>query len=301
VTEALGVLAACLPKGILNVVTGKSAEIGDTLTLHPDVAKIGFTGGIPAARKIMANAAQGIKNVTLELGGNDAAIIMDDADLTEESMQRMARGTFAATGQVCMAIKRVYVHESIASQFMTAFSNVVDKYVIGDGLMPGVTMGPMHSQKGRNDALALIADSKQRGASITSLGKIANDVDFSEGYFVRPTLVTNIDDGAPLVKEEQFCPVLPVMTFKTVEDAVARANNSIFGLCASIWSKNIDQALSLARQMEAGTVFVNTHGVASVNRKAPYGGIKQSGIGNKAGLEGVKEYLQIQTITTFEA
>ncbi len=300
VTEALGVLASKLPQGLINVVTGKSSEIGDTLTLHPDVAKIGFTGGIPAAKLIMSNAAQTIKNVTLELGGNDAAIVLKDVDLGEQTMRRMAHGAFAATGQVCMAVKRVYVHEEVAPAFIDAFSRVVDQYVIGDGLKNGITMGPMHTSSGRQGALALVEDSRKRGATVRSLGQVVNDVDFNEGYFVRPTIVTDIDDDAPLMVEEQFCPVLPITTFRDVNEVVARANASIFGLCASVWSRDVDAALPIARRMEAGTVFVNTHGVAGVNRKAPYGGIKQSGIGSKASVEGVMEYLQLQTITTVE-
>lgn len=296
--ESLGVIAEFLPTGLLNVVTGRSADLGEILTTHPDVAKIGFTGGIPAARKIMANAAQSIKGVTLELGGNDPAIVLDDVDLGEDTMKRMAHGVFAATGQVCMAIKRIYVPESTAKRFVEAFSSTVDRYVVGDGLEPGVSMGPMHTRKGRDDALALIEDCEKRGATVNRLGGIHNKATFERGYFVRPTVVTDIADDAPLMTEEQFCPAIPITTYKNLDDVVARANDTHFGLCASVWSGKVDRALAVARQMEAGTVFVNSHGVASVNRRAPYGGMKQSGIGRKASIEGILEYLQMQTITT---
>jgi acyl-CoA reductase-like NAD-dependent aldehyde dehydrogenase len=296
--ESLGLISQSLPSGLLNVVTGRSSDLGEVLTTHPDVAKIAFTGGIPAARRIMANAAQSIKGVTLELGGNDPAIVLDDADLGNDAMKRMAHGVFAATGQVCMAIKRIYVPESTSRRFVEAFTEAVDRYVVGDGLEPGVSMGPMHTRKGRDDALALIEDCEKRNAKVSRLGSIHNKVTFERGYFVRPAVVTENADDAPLMTEEQFCPAIPIATYRKLDDVISRANDTYFGLCASVWSSNVDRALGVARQMEAGTVFVNSHGVASVNRRAPYGGIKQSGIGRKASIEGVLEYLQMQTITT---
>ncbi len=298
--ESLGVISELLPPGLLNVVTGRSSDLGESLTTNPDVAKIGFTGGIPAARKIMANAAQSIKGVTLELGGNDPAIVLDEADLREGTMKRMAHGVFAATGQVCMAIKRIYVPESIVRPFVEAFTGTVERYVLGDGLDAGVTMGPMHTRKGRDDALALLEDCERRGAKVDRLGGIHNKATFERGHFVRPAVVTDIEDGAPLMTEEQFCPAIPIATYRNIDDVVSRANDTYFGLCASVWSRNVDRALAVARQMEAGTVFVNSHGVTSLNRRAPYGGMKQSGIGRKASIEGVLEYLQMQTITTHE-
>jgi acyl-CoA reductase-like NAD-dependent aldehyde dehydrogenase len=296
--ESLGMIAERLPAGVLNVVTGRSSDLGEILTTHPDVAKIGFTGGIPAARRIMANAAQSIKGVTLELGGNDAAIVLDDVDIGDDTLKRMAHGVFAATGQVCMAIKRIYVPETNCNQFVEAFTRAVDRYIVGDGLKPGVTMGPMHTRKGRDDALSLIEDCERRGARVDRLGNVHNQTTFDRGYFVRPAVVTEIADDAPLMTEEQFCPAIPVATYRDLDDAISRANDTHFGLCASVWGGNVERALGVARQMEAGTVFVNSHGVASVNRRAPYGGLKQSGIGRKASIEGVLEYLQMQTITT---
>jgi acyl-CoA reductase-like NAD-dependent aldehyde dehydrogenase len=296
--ELIGRISELLPPGLVNVVTGRSADLGELLTTHRDVAKVAFTGGIPAARRIMANAAQSIKGVTLELGGNDPAILLEDADLGDDTMKRMTQGVFAATGQVCMAIKRIYVPESISSAFLEAFTKTVDRYVVGDGLENGVTMGPMHTRNGREGALKLIEDCERRGAKVSRLGSIHNKATFERGYFVRPAVVTEIEDDAPLMTEEQFCPVIPIATYEKVEDVVPRANNTHFGLCASIWSAQVDRALGIARQMEAGTIFVNSHGVTSVNRRAPYGGMKQSGIGRKASIEGVLEYMQLQTITT---
>ena len=298
--KTIEMAAAVLPAGLINVVTGLPGEIGDALTTHPDVAKIGFTGSVLAARTIMANAARSIKGITLELGGNDAAILLEDADLGEAKMESMARAVFRMTGQVCMAIKRIYVPEALKDGFVQAFARVVDRIVVGDGLEPQVTMGPLHSARALERAKGLVADAEQRGAKVLRLGRIDDQATFEQGYFMRPMIVTEIGDDAPLMTEEQFCPAIPVATYRDVDDAIRRANNSIYGFGGSVWSRDIDKAARLARRLEAGAVFVNTHGTESVNRRAPYGGVKQSGIGRRAGLEGVREYMQIQTLTTCE-
>jgi len=289
-----------LPKGLLNIVTGLPGEIGEALTTNPGVDKIGFTGSVPSAAKIMANAAQTIKGITLELGGNDPAILLEDADLGEDSMARMARAVYRMTGQVCMAIKRVYVPESIADKFVTAFSAQANKLVVGDGLAEGVGMGPMHTARALERAEALLAETEKSGAKVTRLGTLRDEAKAKTGHFMAPMIATNVAEDSRLMREEQFCPLLPIATYKTVDDAIARANDTIYGLGGSVWSKNVDAALDVARRIEAGSVFVNTHGTESVNRRAPYGGVKQSGIGRRAGIEGVREYMQIQTLTTFE-
>ncbi len=292
--------ASELPAGLLNIVTGLPNEIGDALTRSPGVDKIGFTGSVPSAAKIMANAAETIKGITLELGGNDPAIVLEDADLSEETLKRMAEAVYRMTGQVCMAIKRVYVPEKIADQFTEAFAKVVDKMLVGDGLTPGVVMGPMHTQRAHERAKELVADTEKSGAKVRRLGKLTDEAKAGKGYFLPPMIATGVKEDSRLMREEQFCPLLPIATYKTVDEAIARANDTIYGLGGSVWSKNVDAALDVARRIEAGSVFVNTHGTQSVNRKAPYGGVKQSGIGRRAGVEGVKEYMQIQTLTTFE-
>src|SRR5215471_2360263 len=298
--RAIEMIAPLLPPGLVNLVTGMPGEIGDTLTMHPDVGKVAFTGSVPSARKIMANAAQTIKGITLELGGNDAAILLDDADLGEASMQRMANAVYRMTGQVCMAIKRIYVPETIKDKFLPAFTKTVDKIVVGDGLDPSVTMGPMHTRRALNRAENIVADAQKRGANVQILGQVPDKMGFHRGHFMQPTVVSDIAEDAPLMAEEQFCPAVPVATYKDVDDAIARANATMYGFGGSIWSKNIARASDLARRLHAGSVFVNTHGTESVNRKAPYGGVKQSGIGRRAGMEGIREYLQYQTLTTFE-
>ena len=298
--RAIEMIAPLLPAGIINVVTGLPSEIGDTLTTHPYVDKVAFTGSVPSARKIMANAAQTIKGITLELGGNDPAIVLEDADLGDAAMERMAKSVYRMTGQVCMAIKRIYVPESIKDKFLDAFARTVDKIVVGDGLDTKVTMGPMHTARALDRAQSLVADAARRGAKVQVLGQIPDKAAFGQGHFMLPTVVSDIAEDAPLMVEEQFCPAVPVATYRDVDDAIARANATVYGFGGSIWSRNIARATELARRLNAGTVFVNTHGTESVNRKLPYGGVKQSGIGRRAGIEGMREYMQIQTLTTFE-
>ena len=298
--RAIEMIAPRLPPGVINVVTGMPADIGDTLTTHSDVNKIAFTGSVPAARNIMANAAQTIKGITLELGGNDPAILLEDADLGDATMERMAKSVYRMTGQVCMAIKRIYTPESIKDKFLEAFTRTVDKIVVGDGLDTTVTMGPMHTARALERAQGIVADAASRGAKVQILGQVPDEAVFGHGHFMRPTVVSDIADDAPLIAEEQFCPVVPVSTYRDVDDAITRANATIYGFGGSIWSRDIARASNLARRLQAGTVFVNTHGTESVNRKLPYGGIKQSGIGRRAGIEGVREYMQVQTLTTFE-
>ncbi len=298
--RAAELAAGELPPGLINIVTGMPSEIGDALTSHPDIGKIGFTGSIPSARRIMANAAQTIKGITLELGGNDPAIVLEDADLSPKSMERMVRAVFRMSGQICMAIKRIYVHENIKTPFLDAFCAEVDRIAVGDGLEPNVTMGPLHTRRALERALGLVADAEHRGAHVRRLGQIPDRAVFERGYFMQPMVVTDLPDDALLMSEEQFSPVIPVATYKTLDEAFQRANATVFGLGGSVWSADVERAMQLAHRIEAGTVFVNSHGTEWLNRSAPYGGVKQSGIGRKAGLEGVLEYVQVQTLTTFE-
>lgn len=294
---AMKIFASALPPGVVNGVTGLPAEIGDALTSHDLVRKIGFTGSIPSARHIMTNAAKGIKGLTLELGGNDPAIVLEDMQFSQANIRAMIAGTFPLAGQVCMAIKRIFVPRRRADEFITALSAEIDTFLVGDGLAEGVTMGPLHTRAARERAEALIADSRERGAEIRELGKVADQSTFEEGHFMRPAIVTGIADDARLMVEEQFCAALPVATYDDVDEAINRANSSAYGLGASIWSRNADAALAVAKKVDAGQVWVNAHGVSAINHLTSYGGIKQSGIGCRSGIDGIREYMQNRVIT----
>lgn len=292
--------AAVLPAGLLNVVTGLPPEIGDRLTTHPGVGKIGFTGSIPAARHIMGNAALSIKDVTLELGGNDAAILLDDVKIDDAMLARMRTASFMMSGQICMAIKRIYVPRRRADEFLDRYARAIDELVVGDGLLPEVTMGPLHSRAGLERAEGFVEEARRLGATVQAVGRVADRATFDQGHFMRPTLVTQVPDHARIMVEEQFCPVIPIALYDSVDEAVARANDSPFGLGGSVWSADVERAMDVAGRIEAGQVWVNTHGILSINYLAPYGGVKQSGIGRKSGIEGIHEYVQSQTITTHE-
>lgn len=297
---SIDVFARNLPASIINVITGLPDEIGDALTTHPSVGKISFTGSIRAARQISSNAAQSIKSLTLELGGNDAAILLDDADLSEKTMDRMLASVFSNAGQICMAIKRIYVHDDIADAFYQAFREAAGKIVVGDGLAPGVTMGPLHTNAALTRATGLIEDARSRGATVELLGQIQDQSTFSEGHFMQPTMVTDIDPDAPLVTEEQFSPSVPIVRFRDIDEVVACANGTIYGLGGSVWGRDFDRALAVAKRLEAGTVWVNNHGTRFTSLRAPLGGMKQSGVGYVGGLEGLLAYLEAQTIVPYD-
>ncbi len=289
--------AGMLPVGLVNAVTGLPEAIGATLTTHRDVAKIAFTGGASSAARIGAQSSQTVKSVTLELGGNDPAILLPGTTPDTAMLSALRRSVFMNTGQVCMAIKRIYVHENDAAAFVRDFSDCVDGLVVGNGLEPHVTMGPLHSQAALDRSRAFINDAQARGATIRPLGTIDDNDSFGRGYFMRPTLVTDIADDAPLMAEEQFCPALPIATYHDLDDAIVRANHTDFGLSASVWGLDLDKAAAVASQIEAGAVFINGHGVASLDRRMPYGGLKRSGQGRKAAREGILEYCQSQVMT----
>ena len=276
-----------LPAGVLNVIADAN-DLGGELTRHPDVRKISFTGSTETGKKVMAGAAEALKRVTLELGGNDAGIVLEDVD-PAATAPKIFSAAFQNSGQVCIAMKRVYVHESIYDAMCAELAKLADAAVVGDGLEQGTQLGPLQNKAQFEKVLGYIEAGKKDGKVIAGGGR-ARD----KGYFIQPTIVRDIEDGSRLVDEEQFGPVLPVIKIKDGEDALARANASLYGLGGSIWTHDMDKAYDLAGRMEAGTVWINKH--ADLRPNIPFGGARFSGLGAELGEEGLAEFTQVQVI-----
>jgi acyl-CoA reductase-like NAD-dependent aldehyde dehydrogenase len=277
----------CLPPGVLNVIAD-SGELGGELTKHPDVRKISFTGSTETGKKVMAGAAEALKRITLELGGNDAAIVLADND-PKTVAPKIFAGAFQNSGQVCIAVKRAYVHNSIYDAVCDELKTLADNAVVGDGLQQGTQFGPLQNKMQYDKVLGIIEDARLHGKIIAGGVPVEG-----KGYFIKPTIVRDITDGTRLVDEEQFGPVLPVIRFEDELDAVSRANASAYGLGGSIWSSDLDKAEALADRMESGTVWINKHAELAPN--LPFGGAKFSGLGTELGEEGLAEFTQLQVV-----
>ncbi|MFT3729205.1 MAG: aldehyde dehydrogenase family protein [Terricaulis sp.] len=276
-----------LPPGVVNIITDAN-DLGGALTAHPDVRKISFTGSTATGKKVMASAAETLKRITLELGGNDAGIVLDDVN-PKETAPKLFQGAFQNNGQVCIAMKRLYVHESIYDEMCAELAALANNAIIGDGLQQGTQIGPLQN-KMQYDKVKDILDSAKKDGKVIAGGEVPDQA----GYFIRPTIVRDISDGTRLVDEEQFGPILPVIKYKDTDDAVARANASPYGLGGSVWSSNVDRAYEVANRMNSGTVWVNKH--ADIMPNIPFGGSGQSGLGAELGEEGLAEFTQLQVI-----
>jgi len=295
-TAMVGVIADNLPAGVLNVVNG-GADVGAALTTHDAIRKVAFTGGLPTARSVMRAAADGVKPVVLELGGNDPAIVVDVANLSDNDVSTLVQATFGTSGQVCIAVKRIYVPHHQVMLFADRFrASARESLVLGDALDPTTTMGPVVTQPHADHITALVEDAAAMGATVSRLGHDGDRA--ADGYFVEPTLITGATPEMAVVVEEQFGPTVPVLGYDTIDEAVAQANDSDLGLAASVWTDDRDEALAIARRLEVGTTFVNSHNRFGVNPGAPFGGTKLSGFGREYGDAGIEAYLQIHAINT---
>ncbi len=283
-------MAEVLPPGVLNVVNGPEAALGAALVGHPDVNMVSFTGGVGTGQAVMAAAAATTRPIVLELGGNDAAILAPDVEVDATLAARMVEAAFVTSGQVCMAVKRLYVPRDHLDAVVGALAERLAAEVVGDGLAEEVTMGPVHTAAARDRVEAMVAEATTAGAAVLRPGRIRAEDEGSGGYFVPPALVVEPPADAAIVAEEQFAPALPVIAYDDVEQAVRAANDTNFGLCASVWSNDEAVADDIAGRLDAGTVFVNTHGIASVDMYAPMGGWKQSGFGVELGTEGMQAF-----------
>ncbi|MFA7281316.1 MAG: aldehyde dehydrogenase family protein [Sterolibacterium sp.] len=277
-----------LPPGVLNVVTG-GTDVGVAIARHPGIDKIVFTGSTPTGKSIMKDAAGNLKRLTLELGGNDAGIVLPDVD-PKAIAPKLFGACFHNNGQTCACLKRLYVHESIYEEVCAELASIARQTIVGDGLEKGTKLGPVQNKEQLEIVKELAEDARAHGARFLSGGKVRP----GKGYFFEPTVVADISDGVRLVDEEQFGPIVPVIKYKDIDEVIARANNSSNGLGGSIWSKDKVKAAELALRLECGTAWVNEHGAIQPN--APFGGVKQSGIGVEFGRYGLEEYTSIQTL-----
>ena len=285
--RAAEIINELLPPGVFNIITG-DGSLGAAISSHPDINKMVFTGSTPTGKKIMQSAAGNLKRVTLELGGNDAAIVLPDTDV-----EAMAPKIFATAmmnnGQTCAALKRLYVHEDIYEDMCNALAAIASSVTTGDG-SGDVDFGPIQNKAQFDKVCQMAEEAKASGARFLTGGEVSD----GPGYFYPVTIVADIADDTRLVSEEPFGPILPILKFSDVEDALQRANDSNNGLGGSVWSSDVQAATELASRLECGTAWVNSH--AMIQPDAPFGGVKESGVGVEFGRYGLEEYTSIQTL-----
>ncbi|GAA2001902.1 aldehyde dehydrogenase family protein [Microbacterium ulmi] len=270
-----------LPDGVLTAISG-DREVGAAIAGHSGFDKIMFTGSTATGRRIVESSASNLARLTLELGGNDAGIVLPGTDVAAVA-ETLFWGIFLNTGQTCAALKRLYVHESQYEEVVETLARLAQAMPMGRGLDAGNVLGPLQNEKQFAIVKGLVDDARARGARIVTGGEAAPELG---PLFYRTTVVADIEDGAPLVDEEQFGPVIPVIRYTDVDDAVRRANASAQGLGASVWGSDVDAAVEVARRIEAGTVWINNHG--AINPFVPFGGTKASGYGHEFGVHGLK-------------
>ncbi|MEO8528331.1 MAG: aldehyde dehydrogenase family protein [Pseudolysinimonas sp.] len=292
-------IAEKLPAGVLNVVTGADANM-TALIQNEDVAKVCFTGSVGGGKRMMEMASKTLTRVTLELGGNDAAVILEDAIIDDTHLDRLYAAIYDTTGQICMNAKRVYVHRSRMDEVVDGLSARLEKAKLGYGLDADTTMGPLHSPIQKAFVDELIEEAKASGADVREFGELPGG-DLAGGNFVRPALVVNADPNLRVVTFEQFGPVIPIMPFDTEAEAVTMANDTWGGLCGSVWTANPDTANRVGSQLVCGYVWVNDHGAPRLDLRAPFGGRKQSGMGREQGIEGVRAFQDSHSISHLDA
>ncbi|MDB5969173.1 MAG: aldehyde dehydrogenase [Hydrocarboniphaga sp.] len=275
------------PAGVLNIITGGDG-LGPLMTSHAGFDKISFTGSTATGRRVMESAAKSLKRVTLELGGNDAAIVLPDVDVAAVA-ERIFMGAFYNTAQVCTATKRLYIHESIYDQLRDHLAGIAKALKVGDGSEADTILGPIQNRLQYQRVNKLIEDAKANHLTLIE----GREVPKGRGYFIPVTLVDNPPDDARVVTEEAFGPVLPLLKYKTIDEAIERANASEYGLAGAVWGSNVAEALAVAARMETGTVWINEN--LYLPPMAPFAGHKQSGVGVENGQDGLQEYTNAKT------
>lgn len=280
------------PAGVISIITDNN-DLGAAITSHPGIAKVSFTGSTPTGKKIMASAAGTLKRLTLELGGNDAAIVLDDVD-PKQAAAGIFDAAFLNSGQVCIALKRLYVHASIYDELCGEIAALANSAVVGDGLDDNTQFGPVQNKMQYEKVCNYIADAKRNGRIIAG-----GDIPDKPGFFVPLTVVRDIADGTAVVDEEPFGPVLPIIKYDDLDAVIDQANASAYGLGGSVWSSNVERAMAVAARFESGTVWVNQHCAFGPN--IPFPPAKESGIGVEWGKEGLLEFTAMQVINVNKA
>lgn len=296
VVRTLSHVARALPPGVVNVVTGEDAVVGPVVVGDPRVKHVCFTGSVPGGRRIMQMATENLTNVTLELGGNDPAVLLDDATLDEAAFGRLAMATFMTTGQVCMAIKRLYVPRARYDEVVDGLRAALAGTRVGPGLDAETTMGPLHTRRQRDYVAQLVEEARASGAEVVEFGEFSDQVS-EAGNYMLPSLVLDPSPSLQIVSEEQFGPSLPVIPYDDEDDAVALANDTWSGLCSSVWSADVEHATRVARQLRTGVTFFNNHNAVAVDERAPFGGFNQSGIGRELGREGLFGFTETHVLS----
>lgn len=287
--EMVRLINTVLPPGVLNTVSG-GGDIGASLVEHSDVDKIMFTGSSSTARKIIESSKGNMARLTLECGGNDAAIILPGTDIRSKA-EDLFWGAFINMGQTCACAKRLYVHENDYDAVVEVLSDLASKMPMGNGMEDGIVLGPIQNKMQFDKVNDLVEDAKSKGAEVICGGSPLG----GSGYFYPITLLGNVDNGHRIVDEEQFGPVLPIIKYKLVEEAIQKANDTKTGLGGSVWGDDLDQAAEVASKIQAGTVWINQHG--AIHPMVPFGGIKESGYGVEFGIEGLKAVTRPQVIS----
>jgi acyl-CoA reductase-like NAD-dependent aldehyde dehydrogenase len=276
-----------LPPGVVNIICDEN-DLGAALTSHPDVAKVAFTGSTATGKKVMQSAAGGVKRVTLELGGNDAAIVLDDVD-PKVAARRVYDGAMTNAGQICVAVKRAYVPSGMYDAVCDELASLAKAAVVDDGFKQGAQVGPVQNRTQFEKVKEFLAEAAAKGKVLAGGAPLDRP-----GYFIPPTIVRDMPDDARLVREEQFGPLLPVLKYDDIDDVIARANDSEYGLGGTVWGADVARATEVAMQIDAGTVWVNQH--LAIDPNIPFRGSKQSGLGGELGQDGLHEYTQAHIV-----
>ncbi|WP_084526469.1 aldehyde dehydrogenase family protein [Nocardia vaccinii] len=294
--KAFGAIAGVFPPGVLNVVIGSDEEVSAPLLAHPGVRKISLTGSTATGRIAVSASAATLKNVTLELGGNDAALVLDDAEIDGDLCASLLSGAFPTSGQVCVAIKRVYVPRAMYETLVEGLLTELETTVVGNGLDSETTMGPLTTARQKEIVTGLVDSAERAGAEVHRRGVMGADTE--RGHFLLPAILTGTPESHDLVQTEQFGPALPIQPYDTLEEALELVNATDLGLSASVWTSDVERGARVAAEIEAGTVHVNNHGLFAMDPRVPFGGIKQSGLGTEMGVEGLLAFTEQRVINT---